>query len=350
MRTKEVVGTAAKSYPAMRRRRTIHISLKKLRAMLLMDLNGNILARCSPDAALYLNYQPDLGMGCRVLRNCLNVGDGNTVSALLVCGRHGAAMLSMPVCQRRAFESEMPVLRFFHDEKVPIQRIMDSVRQIQLALPELPSKPAHRIGEASAAILISCQRLLDSINGLAEGASRLDSPHPRACELVHHVRNVCAESMGGARAHGLTLRFCSNADAVPAMADPSMISRIVQNLLSNAFRYTPCGGHIQVEVNALSGQRAQIIVEDDGPGVPPEIASHIFGRFVKAQNDASAGSGLGLNNVKTMAALHSGSVFCHSIPGRGTRIEVVLPLNPFSRNRRRRKGDALPGQMEFPMM
>jgi two-component system OmpR family sensor kinase len=98
------------------------------------------------------------------------------------------------------------------------------------------------------------------------------------------------------------------------------------NLLENALRHTPPGTQIRVCTGASDGQ-ATLVVEDDGPGVPPELAPTLFERFVRGAGDRGGSFGLGLAIVKAVAESHGGSVVLESAEnGGGARFVVRLPV------------------------
>jgi two-component system, OmpR family, sensor kinase len=103
------------------------------------------------------------------------------------------------------------------------------------------------------------------------------------------------------------------------------LHRMVLNLIENAVKHTPPGTHIRVSTAAENGD-AVLIVEDDGPGVPPELGSRVFERFVRGGRDGARGSGLGLSIVHSVAESHGGSVTLESsAEGGGARFVVRLP-------------------------
>ncbi len=110
--------------------------------------------------------------------------------------------------------------------------------------------------------------------------------------------------------------------------DAEKVRRILQNLLSNAFKFTPDGGRIDVRLGERDG-RIVCEVADNGPGVPPKMRETVFERFRQADDSQSrrhGGTGLGLAIVKEFAALHGGTVRLDETPGGGARFVVTLPL------------------------
>ena len=112
---------------------------------------------------------------------------------------------------------------------------------------------------------------------------------------------------------------------VTAKYNPSLIARVVQNLLQNAYKYGRPDGHIRLSLNSEDG-RAVLRVRDDGIGIAPEDLDKVWQRFWQA--DASrgedGGSGLGLAMVKEIADFHGGSARVESMPGQGSTFTVII--------------------------
>jgi signal transduction histidine kinase len=119
------------------------------------------------------------------------------------------------------------------------------------------------------------------------------------------------------------------------VVDPRRVRQVVFNLLSNAFKYTPRGGHI-VLGGRIEGDDVQIFVSDTGPGIAPEVKANVFERFsAKGRAGQRAGAGLGLALVNRFVELHDGWVEMESGTETGTLVRCHLP---------RRFHDADPGE------
>ncbi len=127
--------------------------------------------------------------------------------------------------------------------------------------------------------------------------------------------------------HSLSTSFVKNFPVIEA--DLSCMRQVLSNLVENAVKYSPAGGNIIVAGKVLDG-RAVISVSDEGIGIPPAAAGHIFERFYRvagAQVPATGGSGLGLYIVKGHVEAHGGEVWLESTPGKGSVFYFSLPLN-----------------------
>jgi signal transduction histidine kinase len=116
-------------------------------------------------------------------------------------------------------------------------------------------------------------------------------------------------------------------DATPVVVSGARdeLHRLVLNLIENAVKHTPPGTHIRATTARDNGE-ATLVVEDDGPGIPPELGEHVFDRFVRSGRDGGRGSGLGLSIVRAVAESHGGSVKLEPpANGHGARFVVRLP-------------------------
>ena len=103
---------------------------------------------------------------------------------------------------------------------------------------------------------------------------------------------------------------------------------MIDNLISNALKFTPAGGRVEVRASERSG-RARIEIADTGMGISPEEQERLFERFYRtaqAQTDAVPGVGLGLSIAKAIVEAHGGTISCESVEGRGTTFAIELPL------------------------
>lgn len=109
--------------------------------------------------------------------------------------------------------------------------------------------------------------------------------------------------------------------------DEDRMNEVVGNLLSNAFKFTPRGGRVDLNVDA-HGNEIIIKVSDTGAGIPPEQLPHIFQKFFQADNQSKAsatGTGLGLAIAKEIVEAHGGSIDVESTIGTGTTFTIILP-------------------------
>ncbi|MCC7541032.1 MAG: HAMP domain-containing protein [Deltaproteobacteria bacterium] len=126
----------------------------------------------------------------------------------------------------------------------------------------------------------------------------------------------------------IELRWELPAGAVPVRADAMMLKRVVDNLVRNAVqalreRGGSASGHVVVEVRT-AGERAELVVRDDGPGVAPEARSKVFDPYFTTRSE---GTGLGLAIVRKVVLEHGGDVVCKAAPEGGAMFVITLPLD-----------------------
>ena len=144
------------------------------------------------------------------------------------------------------------------------------------------------------------------------------------------VENVCRANAMEARRHGHTLT-CTLAEDMPEISgDRQRLEQVVTNILGNAIKYTPDGGHIAV-TGGGSGRSAWVEVADDGIGIPEKDRERIFDRFYrvdKARSRESGGTGLGLSIAREIVERHHGTLRLVPRESQGTTIRLVLPIDP----------------------
>jgi PAS domain S-box-containing protein len=114
---------------------------------------------------------------------------------------------------------------------------------------------------------------------------------------------------------------------VHVQADPTMVERIVENLLANAVKHTPGDARIWIRVERTD-EGALIAVEDDGPGIRPEDRERIFEPFVQGEGSGVSGAGVGLALVAKFAELHDGRAWVQERAGGGSSFRVLLAFEP----------------------
>lgn len=149
-------------------------------------------------------------------------------------------------------------------------------------------------------------------------------------DLVSVVAQACSWARPAAISKNVSLDLQTPDAKVLAHANTDALLSTFGNLLSNAIRYTPAGGHVDVRLGIQGGWVA-ISVEDTGIGITPEALARIFEKFYRApeaQRLEPRGLGLGLSLVRQMAEAHGGQVEVESEPGRGSNFRVLLPAAP----------------------
>ncbi len=180
------------------------------------------------------------------------------------------------------------------------------------------------IDESGKALLTMVNKILDYTRG-STGAIELLESDVNLPLLLNTCINLLAPK---AQPKGLTLAV-EPGPQVSVRADHRRLREILLNVLDNAVKFSHPGGQVSARIERRADTIA-ILVRDDGPGIPPEIASRIFNPFTQAERTLvrqHEGIGLGLPIVRRFAELHGGSVELNSAPGLGTTVTVLLPVS-----------------------
>ena len=151
----------------------------------------------------------------------------------------------------------------------------------------------------------------------------------RPADLNDIVEESVAGQRPAAQEKGVALSLELDRSPVFVRADTERLRQVIGNLLSNAFKFTPRGGHVTVRITGGTST-AEVSVADDGQGIDPDFLPRLFDRYSQAQGSADrrrVGMGLGMAIVRQLVELHGGQVRAHSDgPGRGSTFTVELPL------------------------
>lgn len=178
--------------------------------------------------------------------------------------------------------------------------------------------------------LRNSRRLLKLVNQLLEVA-RLEAKavelQAEEADLVPFVGELVRAFAPLAERERIGTRVLAPDHPVPVLFDPDLLERVVLNLLSNAFKFTPEGGTVAVEVAERGEGWVAISVRDSGPGITEEQLPHLFDRFYQAdpsQETSQPGTGIGLSLAHELVGLHHGRLEVDSDPGFGSTFTVWL--------------------------
>lgn len=193
-----------------------------------------------------------------------------------------------------------------------------------------PSDARDADGELdeNAALLTRNFYRLRRLSGNLEEAANLDaplSPPQQNDDIIGLCSVVTERSAHAARLLGLSLEFKSERSSHIIALNADRIERLLLNLLSNAFKFTPAGGKVTVEVN-VTHQHVELKVTDTGCGITEEQKKHLFDRYRSADfpDGSPRGLGLGLPICRKIAADHGGMLVVVSDEGKGTTVTATL--------------------------
>jgi signal transduction histidine kinase len=210
-----------------------------------------------------------------------------------------------------------------HDLRTPLTRLRGTA---EMAL--AGDADVERYRDALAECVEEADRVLVMLNTLMDiseaesGAMQLRREPVHLSEIAARAVDLYREV---AESKGITLRATVRDDVVVA-ADRTRLEQVAANLVDNAIKYTPAGGHVEVTV-ARDGSDAALRVRDDGPGIPAGELPRIWDRSFRGDASRSErGLGLGLSLVKAIVEAHGGRAAVTSEPGNGAAFTVLLPV------------------------
>ncbi|MEV6140220.1 ATP-binding protein [Nocardia sp. NPDC051990] len=212
-----------------------------------------------------------------------------------------------------------------HELRTPLMLILAPAEKLleHAPLDDSSHKDLEMIVRNARVLLGHVNDLLDTAQ-LEAGAMRLEYAHVDVADLVR-LSAAFFETIALDR--GVDFRVETADRPVWGDLDPEHVQRILVNLLSNAFKFTPAGGSVRCAIRG-SDDRIVIEIADSGPGIPVAQRDAVFERFRQVDGGASrsvGGTGLGLSIVRDLAQLHGGSVTIADAPERGALVVVELP-------------------------
>ena len=218
------------------------------------------------------------------------------------------ARMDRVLARQRQFASDAA-----HELRTPL-----SVLRLQLAA--LPPSDAVALMDEEVAALA---HLIGQLLRFAQ-AEEVMARDRRPVDIVSTVRDTCAELAPLALARRQELEFVAPPDGLVLPSHPELLGVVVRNLVENAMRASPAGTTITIVVEP----NGNVVVEDEGPGVPEAQRDVIFERLWRADRQRKDGAGIGLALVRRIAQLHGGDVSVESRPGGGARFLVCLQPSP----------------------
>ncbi|MBK9617005.1 MAG: sensor histidine kinase N-terminal domain-containing protein [Uliginosibacterium sp.] len=208
-----------------------------------------------------------------------------------------------------------------HELRTPITTVRTQLHVLLNARDETErTEVAHEI-EAG---LDRASSLTHQLITMARVESDAYSLHPTALDLAELVQDCIALAAPAAVKRRLELAYTGPGSA-PAVADAAALQSVLNNLLENAIKYNTAGGQIEVSLQTHASKH-QLVVRDDGPGVPDTCRARLFERFYRVPGVQQAGSGLGLAIVKNLVVRHGGSIeVIEGLSGRGIGFAISLP-------------------------
>ena len=207
-----------------------------------------------------------------------------------------------------------------HELRTPLTAIRGHVEALREGVVEDPELRAESL-DVIAQEAVRLERLVGDVLDLAKLDAHRFTVMREEVEMDRLLQH--AYSSFGEEARRRAIDYRHEARAHPVLeTDGDRVLQIITNLLANAFRWTPDGGRIGIELAAQNGT-VSVAVEDSGPGIPEQERDRIWRPFYSG--DGASGTGLGLAIARELALALGGRIDVDSAPGRGSRFELVLP-------------------------
>jgi signal transduction histidine kinase/ligand-binding sensor domain-containing protein/AraC-like DNA-binding protein len=233
--------------------------------------------------------------------------------------------LSMRIQKARDAEVNEAKLTFFtnisHELRTPLTLLIAPLDELQRnETNENKLRNLHRINQNAGRLLSLVNQILD-FRKAEQGVTSLGVAPTAVFEQAASIVSSFAEAAADKE---ITLSLETEGSDDNVWIDSSILDKIVFNLLSNSFKFTPTGG--SVSLRAKVGEKTlTIIVTDNGRGIGSDAKQRIFERFYQDKPVAGTGSGIGLHLVKTLAELHHGTISYESIPNVSTSFVLSIP-------------------------
>lgn len=213
-----------------------------------------------------------------------------------------------------------------HEFRTPLTLIQGALEKIEQA-GKLPKELAYsiRIMERNTGRLL---RLVNQLLEFRKMQNKKLSLSLEETDVMAFLRDISDSFRETVTKNNLEFRFIPSVEAYRMVVDKGKLDKMVYNLLSNAFKYTPAGGRITMSVLVdKSADRLVITVADSGVGIPKEKQSQLFSRFMQSSFSGDS-MGIGLHLTHELVAIHKGTIFFHENEGGGSVFTVSLPLAP----------------------
>ena len=218
-----------------------------------------------------------------------------------------------------------------HDIRTPMNAIIGITTLMKNELHQ-PEKLAEHLGklETSGRLLLGIINDILDMSRVESGKTTLNIEKTNLPQQVSQLDSIIRQQASQRRQ---TFTVENHVQHENVLADPNRLNQVLMNILSNAVKYTPQGGHIRLDVEELSHTehyaKYRFVVQDDGIGMSAVYQKTLFDPFTREEKSGTnrvQGTGLGMAITKSIVDLMGGTIHVESAPGKGSRFEVVLEL------------------------
>jgi signal transduction histidine kinase/ligand-binding sensor domain-containing protein/DNA-binding response OmpR family regulator len=212
-----------------------------------------------------------------------------------------------------------------HEFRTPLTLILGPVKQVIEKIKDTKIKEELSIVHKNANNLLGLVNQLLDISKLESGNMKLKT---FPMNVIPFLKALVHSFASYAERKNIALRFISQENEIIAYIDKDKIEKIIINILSNAFKFTPEGGQIDINVSKLN-KHVDVSISDTGIGISKEKIPFVFDRFYQVDGNHKSeyeGTGIGLALTKELVELHHGKIAIDSVEGKGTTFIVSIPL------------------------
>ena len=238
-----------------------------------------------------------------------------------------------------------------HDIRTPMNAIIGITTLMKNELHE-PEKLAEHLSklESSGQLLLGIINDILDMSRIESGKTTLNVDKMNLPQQISRLDSITRQQAGQRRQ---TFTVETHLQHENVLGDPNRLNQVLMNILSNAVKYTPNGGHIQLKVEELPRNehyaRYRFVVQDDGIGMSEAFQKTLFEPFTREERSGTnkvQGTGLGMAITKSIVDLMGGSISVESTTGKGTRFEVVLEFSIDAEADHAQQVQALPEETE----
>lgn len=209
-----------------------------------------------------------------------------------------------------------------HEVRTPLSLLIDPLER--LVADKVPDNERHyfyRIMHKNASRLLTLVNQLLDYRKIESGSYMLE---PQRGDVFAFVRNCLEAFELEAKEKQLDYRFECAQERLEFVFDPDIVAKLMNNLISNALKYTPADGKVSVSLSSVGENEIQLIVSDTGTGFDESLKDKLFEPFFQEKKDRANSSGIGLALTRELVAIHGGRIEASSIPNVETHFTVHL--------------------------
>lgn len=250
----------------------------------------------------------------------------------------GAALVFQDITRQKSIAQQKDAFLSIasHELRTPLTVLMGFAEILHMNVSQ--ELPAETVSQRAITSIIEqsnyLSRLIDEMLDISRIGHHQFALYMASHDLLKTLHSVIESQAATTRKHHLrlVLEGLDHQETLIGWFDEERVVQILSNLMSNAIKYSPAGGEIEIGLRSLATEHSEVLiwVKDAGIGIPANEIVHIFERFHRASNLATSisGLGIGLYLTKELVTRHGGRIWVESTEGQGSTFSLLLPLTP----------------------